>query len=150
MLPSVVTTNPMVECSVMTLRVPISAARLKGISSSYHGVFTMRGALFSMYPSDEGTIYPTQSIILTLKEAVSSRSISIASSGMNFGSVVMMVRPAADWGISSVARSTLYLLLIFGITSVSINCLMKVDFPVLTGPMTPIYISPPVRSAMSL
>ena len=43
MLPSVVTTSPMVECSVMTLRVPISAAMLKGTGSSNQGVITIRG-----------------------------------------------------------------------------------------------------------
>ena len=32
MEPSVVTTMPMVECSAMTLRVPISAASVMGIS----------------------------------------------------------------------------------------------------------------------
>ena len=32
MLPSVVTTSPMVECSLITLRVPTSAAMLKGTS----------------------------------------------------------------------------------------------------------------------
>ena len=48
MLPSVVTTIPMVECSLMTFLVPISAAMLKGISSSNQGVFTMRGASSSM------------------------------------------------------------------------------------------------------
>ena len=46
--PSVVTTTPMVECSLITLRVPTSAARLKGTSSSNHGVLTMRGALSSI------------------------------------------------------------------------------------------------------
>ena len=44
MLPSVVTTSPMVECSVMTFRVPTSAAILNGTSASNHGVMTMRGA----------------------------------------------------------------------------------------------------------
>ena len=48
MLPSVVTTSPMVECSLMTLRVPTSAAMLKGTSLSYQGVITMRGCWFSM------------------------------------------------------------------------------------------------------
>ena len=60
-----------------------------------------------------------------------------ASSGMNFGSVVMMVRPAEDWGSSSVARSFLYSLSMFGITRVSMNRLIKVDLPVRTGPTTP-------------
>ena len=47
MLPSVVTTRPMVECSLITFRVPISAAILKGISDGNQGVITMRGASFS-------------------------------------------------------------------------------------------------------
>ena len=37
--------------------------------------------------------------------AVPSRVTVTASSGMNLGSVVMTVLPAADWGISSLARS---------------------------------------------
>ena len=72
-----------------------------------------------------------------------------ASSGMNLGSVVMIVRPAADWGSSSVARSRANSLPMFGMTSVSIKRLMKVDFPVRTGPTTPMYMSPPHRLAMS-
>ena len=107
MLPSVVTTRPMVECSLITFRVPSSAAMLKGISCSYQGVFTIRGALFSMYPRAEGTIYPTQSIRRTFMVAVPSTVMVTASSGINLGSVVMMVRPAEDWGSSSVARSFL-------------------------------------------
>ena len=42
MLPSVVTTTPMVECSAITLRVPTSAASSKGMSCSNQGVRTMR------------------------------------------------------------------------------------------------------------
>ncbi len=42
-LPSVVTTTPRVECSVMILRVPTTAASSKGMSSSNQGVVTMRG-----------------------------------------------------------------------------------------------------------
>ena len=42
-LPSVVITRPIVECSFITLRVPISAAILKGIGSSNHGVITILG-----------------------------------------------------------------------------------------------------------
>ena len=38
----------------------------------------------------------------------------------------------------------------FGITALSRNLCMNVDFPVLTGSSTPIYISPPVLFAMSL
>ena len=55
-LPSVVTTTPTVEWSVMTLRVPISAASVMGISWSNHGVMTMRGARSSNCPTAPGTI----------------------------------------------------------------------------------------------
>ena len=54
--PSVVMTRPIVEWSVMTFCVPISAAILKGISSSNHEVMTIRGCSFSIYPSELGTI----------------------------------------------------------------------------------------------
>ena len=103
-----------------------------------HKVITILGCSFSIYPIELGTIYPTQSISLTFMTAPSPRSISTASSGMNFGSVVIIVLPAADCGSSSTALSRMKLLLILGITRVSINFLMKVDFPVLTGPATPI------------
>ena len=43
MLPSVVMTMPMVECSVMTFRVPISAASVMGMGWSYQGVVTILG-----------------------------------------------------------------------------------------------------------
>ena len=69
--------------------------------------------------------------------AVPSMLMVTACSGINFGSVVMMVRPAADWGSSSLARSFMYALSIWGITSVSMNRLIKVDLPVRTGPTTP-------------
>ena len=49
-LPSVVTTRPMVEWSVITFLVPISAASSKGISYSYHGVFTILASSPSIYP----------------------------------------------------------------------------------------------------
>ena len=70
--------------------------------------------------------------------AVPSTVMLTACSGMNFGSVVMIVRPAEDCGSSSVARSRRYSLSMFGITSVSIKRLIKVDLPVRTGPTTPI------------
>ena len=89
-------------------------------------------------------MYPTQSISLTLKDILSSMFISIAFSGTNFGSVVIIVLPAADCGISSTALSFLNLVSILGTTKFSIIFFMKVDFPVLTGPTTPMYISPPV------
>ncbi len=41
--PSVVTTSPIVECSLITFCVPISAAILNGISSGNHGVLTILG-----------------------------------------------------------------------------------------------------------
>ena len=137
MEPSVVITRPMVLCSVMTFLVPSSAAMLKGTSRSNQGVITIRGCSFSMYPRALGTMYPTQSMSRTWKEAVWSTDIFTASSGMNLGSVVMMVLPAADWGSSSVARSRRASLSMLGSTSVSMNRLMKVDLPVRTGPTTP-------------
>jgi len=48
--PSVVTKIPIVECSVITFFVPISAAFSKGISSSDQGVFTILGISSSKYP----------------------------------------------------------------------------------------------------
>ncbi|CDD52847.1 unknown [Ruminococcus sp. CAG:379] len=137
MEPSVVTTSPMVECSEITFRVPTSAAMLKGTSSSNQGVATMRGFSFSMYPRLLGTMYPTQSMSRTRSRAPSSGVIATASSGMNLGSVVIMVFPAADWGSSSIARSRLYSPWMLGITRVSMNRLIKVDLPVRTGPTTP-------------
>ena len=53
---SVVTTRPMVECSLMTFCVPNSAARSKGISSSDHGVRTIRRVSPSVVPSAPSTI----------------------------------------------------------------------------------------------
>ena len=85
-----------------------------------------------------GTMYPTQSIIRTWNMASSSTWTDTDCSGMNLGSVVMMVRPAADWGSSSMARSRSNPSGMWGMTMVSINFLMKVDFPVRTGPTTPI------------
>ena len=82
-------------------------------------------------------MYPTQSMSRTLAWALPSSSTVTASSGMNLGSVVMMVLPAADWGSSSVARSRMNSLLMWGMTRVSMNFLIKVLFPVRTGPTTP-------------
>ena len=48
-----------------------------------------------------------------------------------------MVRPAADWGSSSMARSRSSPSGMWGMTMVSMNFLMKVDFPVRTGPHHP-------------
>ena len=72
-----------------------------------------------------------------------------AFSGINFGSVVIMVRPAADWGSSSRARRRASSFSMAGSTSCSMNCLMRVLLPVRTGPTTPIKISPPVRAPIS-
>ena len=90
-----------------------------------------------MYPRELRRIYPTQSIIRTRKATSSSTWISTASSGMNLGSVVIMVLPAADWGSSSMARSRRNWLSMLGSTKVSIKRLIKVDLPVRTGPTTP-------------
>ena len=67
-----------------------------------------------------------------------TRNISYCAVGVNIGSVVIMVRPAADCGSSSTALSRLQSPSMFGITSASINYLMNVDLPVRTGPTTPI------------
>ena len=73
----------------------------------------------------------------TEKAAPSSICSSTASSGTNLGSAVMMVRPEPLWGSSSLARSRRYTLSMLGMTMVSMNRLIKVDFPVRTGPTTP-------------
>ena len=72
-----------------------------------------------------------------------------ASSGTNFGSEVMIVLPEPLCGSSSLARSRAYSLSMFGMTIVSVKRLIKVDFPVLTGPTTPTMTAPPVRCAIS-
>ena len=46
----------MVECSQITLRVPVSAARSKGTSWSNHGLLTMRGLSFSSWPIAPSTM----------------------------------------------------------------------------------------------
>ena len=136
MEPSVVTTIPIVECSFITFSVPISAASVKGIGSLYHGVITKRGPFSSSYPLAAFTTYPTQSIILILA-LKSSTFILAAVAGTNFGSVVIIVLPAAACGNSSKHLFLSYSSSILGITKFSINFLMKVDFPVLTAPTTP-------------
>ena len=105
MVPSVVMTMPMVECSAITFRVPISAASVMGISWSYQGVVTIRGVSSSIWPMAPFTMYPTQSISRTENLAPSGSWIWAASSGTNLGSAVMMVRPEPLWGSSSRARS---------------------------------------------
>ena len=87
-------------------------------------------------------MYPTQSIILILA-VKSSISILVAVDGMNFGSVVIMVFPAAACGSSSRHLFLSYSSVILGIIKFSINFLMNVDFPVRTAPTTPKYMSPP-------
>ena len=73
----------------------------------------------------------------TEKAAPPSSVTWAASSGTNLGSAVMMVRPEPLWGSSSLARSRRYTLSMLGMTMVSMNRLIKVDFPVRTGPTTP-------------
>ena len=48
------------------------------------------------------------------------------------------VRPEPDCGNSSVARARSTSPAMCGMTELSINFLIKVDFPLLTGPTTPI------------
>ena len=135
--PSVVTTTPMVECSLMTFLVPISAALVKGISVWNQGVLTMRSCWFSIWPLAPSTINPTQSMSRIWASIPSARRTWAASLGINFGSVVMMVFPAALWGSSSTVRALAGSSVISGSTSCSTNRLINVDFPVRTGPTTP-------------
>ena len=137
-LPSVVTTRPMVACSRMTRRVPVSAAWSKGTAWSNQGLLTNRGALFSSCPRAPSTIYPTQSISRARKLPPAFRSMLTAFSGINFGSVVMIVRPAADWGSSSLARARCASFLMRGSSISSAKRLMKLLLPLRTGPTTPI------------
>ena len=51
MEPSVVMTIPMVACSAITFRVPISAASDMGISRSNQGVVTIRCSSPSSWPT---------------------------------------------------------------------------------------------------
>ena len=136
-VPSVSTTTPTVAWSSMTLRVPISAACSNGMSSSSHGVVTMRVSPSSSEPIAPGTRKPTQSTRRMRAVSVSSSGISIASFGTNFGCVVMTVLPLPDCGSSSISRVLLYSFSICGSISVSAKRLMNVDLPVRTGPITP-------------
>ena len=54
------------------------------------------------------------------------------------GSVVIMLLPEADCGSSSVMTLFKFASVTLGMTSSVINFLISVDFPVLTGPTTPI------------
>ena len=137
-VPSVVTTIPIVACSRITFWVPVTAALVNGISSWYHGVFTMRSCPASSYPEAPFTKYPTQSIRRTFTSTSRFRCITAASFGTNFGSVVIIVLPAADCGSSSLVCSFICSSSILGNTITSIKRLINVDFPVLTGPTTPI------------
>ena len=94
--------------------------------------------------------YPDVKVILTRTDVRGSSLISAAPSpGTNFGWVVIMVLPDPDWGSSSVSRSRRGLSAIKGSTICSIKLAIKVLLPVRTGPTTPIYKSPWVRSAIS-
>ena len=126
----------MVEWSFITFSVPISAASTNGISSVYHGVFTILGPFSSVAPWALSIMYPTQSINLIL-HVKSSILILAALLGTNFGSVVIIVLPAALWGISSKALFLSYSSSIFGTINVSTIRFIKVDLPVLTAPTTP-------------
>ena len=138
MLPSVVTTRPMVAWSWMTFWVPMAAAFVNGISYSNQGVFTCRSVSFSMCPEAPSTMKPTQSMRRIFTSTSSDSWMDAASFGTNFGSVVMIVVPDADCGSSSLVRSLLFSSVMLGRTSKSINRLIKVDLPVRTGPTTPI------------
>ncbi len=116
----------------------MAAACVNGISPSTHGVFTSLSAPPSICPDAPSTIYPTQSMSRTEMAISPATWMSAASLGMNLGSVVITVMPAADCGNSSLARSKLYTSDILGSTNTSIKRLINVDLPVRTGPTTPI------------
>ena len=122
----------------MTFFVPSSAAWVMGISRSNQGVVTIRGLPSSSAPMAPGIIYPTESIMRMRSRAVPSGLTSTASSGTNFGSAVIMVLPEPHWGSSSRARSARKGSSMAGITSSSMMRLISVDFPVRTGPTTPL------------
>ena len=126
----------MVEWSLITFSVPISAASIKGISSSYQGVLTILGPFSSVAPLALSITNPTQSTNLML-QSKSSIFTFAALLGMNFGSVVIIVLPAALWGISSNVLFFSYSSSIYGTTKVSTIFFINVLFPVLTAPTTP-------------
>ena len=142
-LPSVVITRPIVACSSITLRVPVSAASWNGIAFSNHGVFTIRSLPSSMCPLASFTRKPTQSIRRMRTFCSSPNGTSIASFGINFGSTVVISFPdplSGSWSRTSACFAGS----ISGSATSSINLRINVDFPVRTGPTTPMYISPPV------
>ena len=142
--PSVVTIIPIVEWSFITFSVPISAASTNGISSGNQGVLTIRGPFSSSYPLALSITYPTQSTrrILHVKSSIFILAILF---GTNLGSMVIIVFPPEDCGISSKVLFFSYSSLILGTTRFSTTFFIKVDLPVRTAPTTPRYISPPVR-----
>ena len=115
----------------------MAAAFVKGIGSLNQGVITIRSEPFSSWPVAPSTIKPTQSIQRTFTRTESSTGISTAVFGINFGSDVIMTVPPLLCGSSSLACSRLCTSSILGMTIISINRLIKVDFPVRTGPTTP-------------
>ena len=120
---------------------------MNGISSLYHGVFTIRGPFSSSYPLEFSITYPTQSTNLIL-HSNSSTLILATLFGINLGSIVIIVFPPLDCGSSSRVLFLSNSSVIFGITRVSTTFLINVDLPVLTAPTTPKYISPPVLVAI--
>ena len=140
----------MVAWSSITFFVPRAAASSQGRSASAQGVDTMRSFSPSWAPRAPGIRYPTESTSRTRALIPGAIWISAAPSpGMNLGWVVMMVLPEPDWGSSSISRSRLGPFAIMGSTIFSIRPAMNVLFPVRTGPTTPRYKSPCVRSAIS-
>ena len=73
----------------------------------------------------------------TEKAAPPSSVTWAASSGRTIMTAEPKFVPEPLWGSSSRARSLRYTLSILGMIWVSMNRLMKVDFPVRTGPTTP-------------
>ena len=147
-LPSVVITRPIVECSWITFSVPAFAASWKGIALENQGVFTILSLPSSTFPPASFTRKPTQSISRTFAFLSSPRSTDTASFGINLGSTVVIIFPEplnGSWSLTSFCIFSS----IPGKATSSINLRINVDFPVRTGPTTPMYISPPVLACIS-
>ena len=92
-------------------------------------------AFFTRIPVGSAPLPPTLSGVVAWLPAVGLLVGALAALALLLAARLGL--PAALCGISSLARLRSYSFLIFGMTSVSMNFLIKVDFPVRTGPTTP-------------
>ena len=105
-------------------------------NSEWSNVVRLTPEQFTLTSSEMGTPGIHNATIAAGRATASFTFSSAASSGTNLGSVVMTVRPLADCGSSSVYRF-FFAPVTCGSTSSCMNFLIKVDFPVRTGPTTP-------------